>query len=120
MRGIVKMSDKTSDKLLPCPFCGGEAEIRYIAPMIHKVTGRKGIERWQVSCPCGICGCAYLTKEEVIAAWNTRKPMERIVERLEDNSEWTDSTFDEDGYCNDDSFEVIRLEKAIEIVKGEK
>ena len=45
--------------------------------------------------------------------------MERIVKLLEENREWTDSTFDEDGYCNDDSFEVVRLDTAIEIVKEE-
>lgn len=41
---------------------------------------------------------------------------EKIVERLEEKSHWTKSTFDEDGYCNDDSEEVIYLHNAIEIV----
>lgn len=42
---------------------------------------------------------------------------EKIVERLENESHWTESTFDEDGYCNDDSEEVVYLDRAIEIVK---
>lgn len=44
---------------------------------------------------------------------------EKIIERLENASFWTDSSFDEDGYCNDDSEEAVYLHKAIEIVKQE-
>ena len=42
---------------------------------------------------------------------------EKIIEKLELKSYWTQSTFDEDGYSNDDSEEVIELYDAIEIVK---
>lgn len=54
------MSDKTT--LLPCPFCGGEAEIeRYtIKPYVA----------------CMKCGCSmpdrHQTAEQAIEAWNTR------------------------------------------------
>ena len=44
---------------------------------------------------------------------------EKIIERLENASFWTDSSFDEDGYSNDDSEEVVDLHEAIEIVKRE-
>ena len=44
---------------------------------------------------------------------------EKIIEQLENASFWTDSSFDEDGYCNDDSEEVVDLHEAIEIVKQE-
>lgn len=44
---------------------------------------------------------------------------EKIIEHLENASFWTDSSFDEDGYCNDDSEEAVYLHKAIEIVKQE-
>ena len=44
---------------------------------------------------------------------------EKIIEQLENARYWTESTFDEDGYCNDDSDEVVYLNKAIEIVKQE-
>lgn len=40
----------------------------------------------------------------------------KIIEQLEDASWWTSSTFDEDGYGNDDSEEVLRTDTAIEIV----
>ena len=41
---------------------------------------------------------------------------EKIIEHLENASFWTDSSFDEDGYSNDDSEEVLYLHEAIEIV----
>ena len=44
---------------------------------------------------------------------------ENIIERLENASFWADSSFDEDGYCNDDSEEAVYLHEAIEIVKQE-
>ena len=50
---------------------------------------------------------------------NNRKQMERIVKRLEEASYMTFPTFDEDGYSNDDSEEVVLLDTAIEIVKEE-
>ena len=42
---------------------------------------------------------------------------EKIIEKLENASFWTDSSFDEDGNCNDDSEEAVYLHEAIEIVK---
>ena len=45
------------------------------------------------------------------------KVFEKIIEQLENASFWTDSSFDEDGYSNDDSEEVVDLHEAIEIVK---
>ena len=42
--------------------------------------------------------------------------IEKLIGRLEEASHLEESTFDEDGYCNDDSEEVIYLHKAIEIV----
>ena len=44
---------------------------------------------------------------------------ENIIDKLKSESHWTESTFDEDGYCNDDSEEVVYLHNAIEIVKQE-
>ena len=42
--------------------------------------------------------------------------IEKLIGRLEEESHWEESTFDEDGYCNDDAEEVICLHRAIEIV----
>ena len=44
--------------------------------------------------------------------------IDKVVERLERCKYWTPSTYDEDGYCNDDSMEVIDLDDAIGIVRG--
>ena len=45
------------------------------------------------------------------------KVFEKIIEHLENASFWTDSSYDEDGYSNEDSEEVVYLHEAIEIVK---
>ena len=64
-----------NDKLLPCPFCGGEAEFCK-GDWIGK-------EYW-VKCTKCICKTSLSNNyNEPIKAWNTRKPMERIVEQLE-------------------------------------
>lgn len=73
------MSDK---KLLKkCPFCGGEARIQ------KKLVQREDVVALEYGFFCEQCGCTkagYLTRERAIEKWNTRKPMERIVERLEE------------------------------------
>lgn len=47
--------------LLPCPFCGGEAETW------------DGAGPWYAVCTrCGAVGSPHLTEAEAIAAWNTR------------------------------------------------
>ena len=76
-------SDKTSD-LKPCPFCGGEAGL------FETQEGQFGIIHSNATYLCPISDSdsfqgnwTYETEEEAIAAWNQRKPMERILERLE-------------------------------------
>ena len=84
------MSDKTSD-LKPCPFCGGEAEF-YRTPI--KTNGG-----WCDSVVVRCKSCEARTNrvlydankhpndeeyDEAAAAWNQRKPMERILERLKE------------------------------------
>ena len=87
-------------KLLPCPFCGGE-HIDYSV----KTCGRWE-RKYHVAMYCKDCNCygarvlitpTESTRYEVennpkykqlaIEKWNTRKPMERIVERLEECEE---------------------------------
>lgn len=62
-------------KLLPCPFCGGEAEMLNYSE-----------SEWLVNCPAcgGMVEKWRKTEAEAIEQWNTRKPMERIVEQLEE------------------------------------
>ena len=99
-------------KLLPCPFCGGNN-----VGVWHNQFFESGFEVHCYDCHFGLMPVG--TEEEAIEQWNTRKPMERIVERLEEAMFSTLPTFDEDGYCNDDSWEVVDFDTAIEIVKEE-
>lgn len=75
-------------KLLPCPFCGGEAEIEE-----HKfwndITRSFDIKTYGVKCQkCSAGGFQFFRLEnDAIIHWNTRKPMERIVEIVEGNFE---------------------------------
>lgn len=66
-------------KLLPCPFCGGEAEIEEDYSYGYGLL-------FSYKPHCSQCGCSiglFSDKTEAITKWNTRKPMERIVRRLE-------------------------------------
>lgn len=74
-------------KLLPCPFCGGEATPvycengnRYTSNILY--LSKRGTIK------CKKCNLTlprvYSKVSKAIEAWNTRKPMERIVERLEE------------------------------------
>lgn len=69
--------------LKKCPFCGGEAE--------EQATVAKGVFMHEVVCKdCGFESKVQTAempgeaREKAIAAWNQRKPMERILERLEE------------------------------------
>ena len=83
-------------ELKRCPFCGGEA----------KLVGDK--YHWVLCDGCQGGSHAFETVEEAINAWNTRKPLDRIVECLEHkihklhNVNWN-----------------AAIEEAIEIVKQE-
>ena len=73
------MSDKTSDKrLLPCPFCGGEAELNLFLGN-YCVTCTE--------CMGAIFPAKGMTKEEAIQAWNTRKPVDAVLEHLEEEKQ---------------------------------
>ena len=59
------MTDNRTTELLPCPFCGGEAEV--FNPF-DKTAGT-----WCVICRECACASGFeQTEAEAIAAWNTR------------------------------------------------
>ena len=55
--------------------------------------------------------------DQVIMIMPTAFDVDKVVEQLEKSHFHTDETFDDDGYCNDDSEEVVNLNEAIEIVR---
>lgn len=60
-------------KLLPCPFCGGEAELDI-----------DDLGNWLVRCKKCFCRTSRsMSKFYPTVSWNTRKPMRDIVKRLE-------------------------------------
>ena len=97
------MSD---ERLLTCPFCGGEANC-------SDYYGEDCIFEYLVIClDCGVSTQTFLTEEEAIEAWNTRKPMERIVERLEDKFVSTWDCGYEGGYKDAivDAIKIVKME----------
>ena len=104
-------------KLKPCPFCGGEFDLSN--------NGVKQGDKWLWSAECLNCGCFMddKDKDNLIKRVNTRKPMERIVERLE---ELDDLTLDQFNRSMAGTYEhdfadgkSCGLELAIEIVEEE-
>ena len=96
-----------TDKLKPCPFCGDKLQHlgggRYYA---HQINGC--ILQHQ---------CFEADDKEVIEAWNTRKPMYRIVEQLEEEAKrWYESGKE---FKDEKELGVAGgFRYAIEIVKG--
>ena len=97
-------------KLLNCPFCGGEAEI---------VVGKFEYERspgvkYDYTARCKECASEsdlFYSEEEAINAWNTRKLMERIVERLEaEKTEYERSGREFTSFVVDDCLQIVKEE----------
>lgn len=71
-------------KLLPCPFCGGELTTYAEKKGWTSATGN--ILKYGSMCKtvnCFVTPAIHDTKDEAIKQANTRKPMERMVIRLE-------------------------------------
>lgn len=96
-----------TDRLRECPFCDGEAKLLISRNSEGKVQYR--IRCHNIDCDVRPSTSWFVCKEEVIERWNRRKPMDRIVERLEAlpdvNSDYWNTTY------------LIDREDAIEIVK---
>ena len=78
-----------TDRLRECPFCGGEV---YVSR--EDCYGNID-DNYLVH--CDECGLQFgfinqfESEEEAIKAWNTRKPMDRIVEQLEEEVKWAET-----------------------------
>ena len=93
-------------KLLKCPFCGGEATT-------YKSKIGFGVMCKYTPFCCTMVG--YKTKEEAIKAWNTRKPVDDLLERLEDMI-----TFAENMPPVRDEYSAISYEKAESFIEAYK
>ena len=98
-------------ELKRCPFCGGEAKID------KTITNTVSVE-------CKVCHASSRIilctegdiEEKAIEEWNTRKPMENIVERLEEEN------YRKDGgelFLNHNLEDCIPMKRVYEIVKEE-
>lgn len=99
-------------KLLPCPICDKEVYIGTEDYYDH-------IEKVIVcdSCNLRFYG-SYGTEEDLIKEWNTRKPMERIIDRLEEEKDYME-VYPFSGAKCPDEIEIVKLYKAKQIVKEE-
>lgn len=114
-----KESQKKSNELLLCPFCGAEARLQ-------KKNRKRG---WYVICKNRSCACSTpfyqntFTSEEnlkrvAIKVWNTRKPLEKISERLEERKYEHVNEYSKDfNLCEKSAYKSFEM--AIEIVKEE-
>lgn len=72
------MTDNRTTELLPCPFCGGEAEIVDVDPTPHYV--KEG--HWVICKECKASAHVFENRDKAIEAWNTRTPEQAIAEEL--------------------------------------
>ena len=72
-----------NDKLLPCPFCDKK---------LKKFKG--GYEHKSSQCVLS----SFILTDVEISKWNTRKPMERIVEQLEERKTSYDKEVEEEPF----------------------
>ena len=67
------------NKLLPCPFCGGEAKLLKFHDRCHGTD----CKIFCSECDVIVQANKYTSNADyILKKYNTRKPMERIVERL--------------------------------------
>jgi hypothetical protein len=85
-------------KLLPCPICNGEVKIALFGCGGEEWYSITRFDDEENSCQCRLFmesekffaeddeSVKEKHKQDLINRWNTRKPMERIIERLEEGS----------------------------------
>lgn len=100
-----------------CPLCNGEAStFKKQVGWLHS-TGN--IYEYGVMCNtpnCCIIPAKYDSEKEAIKRWNTRKPMERILTRLEEEVISLEDNYGEEVLCipKDIVLEIVKEEGGIE------
>jgi Lar family restriction alleviation protein len=81
-----------TEKLLPCPFCGGEPADYEIAPHTHKFATFMPDHPGSHVIECAGCGVGIIqaTKDAALAAWNRRAHLAKrdVVEVPRDVDDW--------------------------------
>lgn len=95
-------------KLKPCPFCGGRIEYH---PWSHIMDNF--FNKDTIICPTCDFIMEGVNQLSLFKRWNTRKPMENTIERI--NMEILEELSD----CGDDWFAAEQINKAIDIIKEE-
>ena len=111
------------NKLLPCPFCGGEVRLMSIIDdgVEICINYEDELDMDYSFVHCYNCDTDFMphncVARGVLEIWNTRKPMERIVEQLEEEAYETE-VWDE--RYTDKYYKGVSdgCKYAIEIVKG--
>lgn len=97
-----------------CAFCGGDNVGLWTNRHIGLTTIKETYEVRCYDCHFGLAQSR--TKEEAINTWNTRKPLERVIERLEDESNFFGG---EPMGALQKAYYCMGIERAIEIIKQE-
>lgn len=93
-------------KIKPCPFCGHEAILKINREHLYIVQCDK----------CEATSKICESENEAAEAWNTRKPMDKVVEQLEEAS-YSEAVDDMDPY-GDIPSKVVSLQTAHDIVRN--
>lgn len=117
-----------TDKLKPCPFCGGEAtvydyeaEYDIYDPDTLGYVDTEHHTKYGVCCnTCKAMMPEFNSEEAAIISWNNRSPMDRIVEQLEKSAEGVKEKANTLPEIESAGFLCgwVALKEAIKIVKG--
>lgn len=118
------MSDKTSDKRLKkCPFCGGEIKQMFMnEESFQECVWDESVGNVSTWFKCYECDSEFFhdepidTPEKQAEWWNTRKPVDDVVEALEELKEMHLTLWRSTDDAKQKQFAGLYI-KAIEIVK---
>ena len=101
------MSKEISKQLAKCPFCDN--------PLKLIGSKQRGNQHYlhEYNSNCILNGFGFIATNENVEHWNTRKPLARIVERLEEEEKFHNSK------SYEDDFVAQGVMAAIEIVREE-